>query len=155
MITRTDIGSEVRAAIASIDDPEYPGLSIVDLGLLESFDIGPAGAVNVGLIPTFSGCPALAMIAQDVAEAVKKVDGVSTASVSWLRSPTWSAERLTQHAKETLADEFTVAVQIGKKAPECPLCGSPTTELSMFGPSRCRSVSRCKQCRETVEVLRA
>lgn len=155
MIVKVDLASEVRAAISSVDDPEYPGLSIVDLGLLESFDINPDGVVDVGLIPTFSGCPALAMIAQDVVDAVEKVEGVSRASVSWLRSPTWSAERLTQYAQETLADEFTVAVQIGKQAPTCPLCGSPTTELSMFGPSRCRSVSRCKNCSETVEVLRA
>ncbi len=155
MMVQIDMRSEVRAAIASVDDPEYPGLSIVDLGLLESFEVEPEGVVQVGLIPTFSGCPALAMIAQDVVDAVEEVEGVSSASVSWLRSPTWSAERLTQHAQETLADEFTVAVQIGQKAPVCPLCGSATTELSMFGPSRCRSVSRCKNCSETVEVLRA
>jgi ring-1,2-phenylacetyl-CoA epoxidase subunit PaaD len=94
------------------------------------------------------------MIADDVAAAVRAVDGVDDVSVTWLRTPAWSPERLSQRGRDALATEFTVAVQIGTRTPECPLCGGPTVEQSMFGPSRCRSVHRCEACSETVEVMR-
>ena len=143
----------VRAAISNVDDPEYPGVSIVDLGLVESLEVDGVN-VSIGLIPTFSGCPALDMIAADVDAAVRAVDGIDDVSVSWLRSPAWSTERLSRRGREALAQEFSVAVQIGNRAPRCPLCDRPTVEKSMFGPSRCRSVHRCEACSETVEVMR-
>ncbi len=146
---------QVHAAVRSIDDPEYPGVSIVELGLLETVDISANGRVTVGLIPTFSGCPALSMIAADVKAAVAKVVGVDAVEVHWLRAPVWTANRISGEARTALADRFTVAVQLGKSAPTCPLCGSATTEQSMFGPSRCRSVNTCSTCGETVEVMRA
>lgn len=145
--------AEVFRAIASVDDPEYPGVSIVDLGLLESSEVRDAVAV-VSLIPTFSGCPALAMIANDVAAAVRTVDGITDVLVRWLTSPAWTPARLSERGRNALAREFTVAVQVGSSVPACPLCGGPTVEESMFGPSRCRSVHRCESCTETVEVMR-
>lgn len=150
----TQLELNVHAAISQVDDPEYPGISIVDLGLLETIDIGPSGAVQIGLVPTFSGCPALQMIAADVAASVSKVDNVDSVEVVWLKSPVWAIDRVSADARETMAKEFTVAVKIGNNTPLCPLCGSPTRELSLFGPSRCRSVSRCDVCNETVEVMR-
>ena len=148
-----DLEAAVLAAIATVDDPEYPGVSIVDLGLLEVVEVRQ-GIAGIGLIPTFSGCPALDMIASDVDAAVRAVEGIDEVSVSWLRSPAWSTQRLSRRGREALATEFTVAVQIGNRAPLCPLCASPTVEQSMFGPSRCRSVHRCEACSETVEVMR-
>ena len=129
-------------------------MSIVDLGLLESVEVDGA-TVRVGLIPTFSGCPALHMIADDVRDAVQGVPGVTDVDVTWLRSPVWSVERMSAETRTQLAREFTVAVRIGGAAPACPVCGGDTSEQSMFGPSRCRSVNRCTACGETVEVMRS
>ena len=148
-----DLQSAVLSAISSVSDPEYPGLSIVVLGVLEHIEVRN-GIASIGLIPTCSGCPTLAMIKADVAAAVLAVDGISEASVPWLTSPAWTPERLSPKGRKTLATEFTVAVQIGSATPMCPLCGGPTVEKSMFGPSRCRSVHRCEACSETVEVMR-
>ena len=145
----------VHEAIALVDDPEYPGISIVDLGLLESIDISDTGNVTIGLIPTFSGCPALSMIASDVEDSVSKIPAVGSVSVSWLRSPVWSVNRVSADARKIMANEFTVAVKIGKAPPACPRCGGQLRELSMFGPSRCRSVSRCDACTESIEVMRS
>lgn len=145
----------VHAAVASVDDPEYPGVSIVDLGLLETLDIDPGGSVVVGLVPTFSGCPALAVIADDVTAAVGRVPGVEQAQVVWLANPVWTPERISHDARVTMAESFTVAVQIGGREVRCPRCGAPTRQQSMFGPSRCRAVHRCSSCSETVEVVRA
>lgn len=135
----------VYSAIATVDDPEYPGISIADLGLLERIAV-QNGKAEIGLIPTFSGCPALSVIAEDVVEAVSEVEGVTSVDVTWLRSPVWSVDRVSSEAKNMLADDFTVAVQIGGAAPTCPRCGSETEERSLFGPSRCRGVHRCPSC---------
>ena len=83
--------AQVHSAVSSVDDPEYPGISIVDLGLLESIHVEPDGSTVIGLIPTFSGCPALAIIADDVVAAVQEVADVSTCTVDWLSSPAWHA----------------------------------------------------------------
>jgi ring-1,2-phenylacetyl-CoA epoxidase subunit PaaD len=150
-----DLTEVIDQAIRSVDDPEYPGVSIVDLGLLESLDVSPdEDTVAIGLIPTFSGCPALEIIAEDVRAAVAAVAPECHVTVSWLRSPVWSTDRISADAATALADRFTVAVQIGSSAATCPRCGEPTTQQSMFGPSRCRAVHRCPGCGEAIEVMR-
>ena len=146
--------AQVHSAVSSVDDPEYPGISIVDLGLLETIHVEPDGSTVIGLIPTFSGCPALAIIADDVVAAVQEVADASTCTVDWLSSPAWHADRISHEARSCLERKFTVAVQIGQRSTTCPLCASKTVEQSMFGPSRCRSVHTCTGCGETVEVLR-
>ena len=156
--TTMAIAARVRAAIATVDDPEYPGISIVDLGLLESSAGQPNGDVGVGLGPTVSGCPALAMIAADVRQAVAAVDdmaGPQTVDVRWLVSPAWTIDRVTDYARQAMAREVTVAIRIGRDPVPCPRCGADTTEDSMFGPSRCRAVHVCRSCTEVVEVMRA
>ncbi len=144
---------EVLDALSTVDDPEYPGLSIVDLGLLESIHLQPTG-VTVGLVPTFSGCPALALIAGEVRQVVSRIDGVGAVEVVWLRTPSWSVERVTRRGRRVLSGSFAVSVPTGSEVPPCPRCGGATTAQSMFGPSRCRAVHTCVHCREPVEVLR-
>ncbi|MEM7274626.1 MAG: iron-sulfur cluster assembly protein [Actinomycetota bacterium] len=147
--------ASVLAAVATVDDPEYPGVSILDLGLFESLSIGPDGQVDLDLVPTFSGCPALAMIAEDVRAAVRTVPGVGDVTVAWLAAPAWTTDRVTARGRAALAQEFTVAVRIGRSEPQCPRCGGRLDDRSLFGPSRCRSVALCGDCRETIEIMRA
>lgn len=144
---------EIRDAVHAVDDPEYPGLSIVDLGLLESIQLTRAGVI-IGLVPTFSGCPALSVIAGEVRDAVSRIDGIGAVDVVWLRTPSWSTERTTSRARQILAGSFSVGVQLGTELPPCPRCGEETAPQSTFGPSRCRAVHTCSRCREPVEVLR-
>ena len=66
MSTAEPLWQAVASAVSTVDDPEYPGVSIVDLGLLESIDVNADGHGTVSLTPTFSGCPALGMIGDDV-----------------------------------------------------------------------------------------
>ena len=144
----------VHEAVAGVDDPEYPGISIVDLGLLEVLDVSD-GRARIGLIPTFSGCPALAMMADEVTAAVSAVGGVDEVEVQWLHSPAWTVDRISADARTAMAREFTVSIQLGTKPAACPRCGADTVQESLFGPSRCRSVHRCPSCSETVEVMRS
>lgn len=144
---------EIHGAISAVDDPEYPGLSIVDLGLLETIHVR-SGRVTIGLVPTFSGCPALAVIAEAVRDAVGRIDGIDDVDVVWLRTPSWSTDRVTRRARQVLANGFSVAVQFDRQLPACPRCGEATAPRSAFGPSRCRAIHTCSRCREPVEVLR-
>ena len=149
----------VRTAVATVPDPEYPDVSIVDLGLLESVavDSGDAGSVvaHVGLIPTFGGCPALTMIAADVRAAVEALPGVDRCDVEWLPGPVWSTDRMSGGARRTLADDYTVVLRRKDGGLRCPVCGSDDVDdQSMAGPTRCRSVAWCSNCRNAVEVMR-
>jgi ring-1,2-phenylacetyl-CoA epoxidase subunit PaaD len=151
-MTSATLLDAVRAAVSAVDDPELPGVSIVELGLLERLVVDD-GAVTIGLIPTFSGCPALSVIAERVEEAAVTVEGVRTVAVTFLDSPAWSVERISGAARERLAAGLTIAVERDGRA-SCPRCGAETVEQSMFGPTRCRAVHRCPGCGEVVEVMR-
>lgn len=144
----------VMGALRGVDDPEYPGVSIVDLGLVEAVRV-EGGRVEVDLIPTFSGCPALKMIADDVRASVGAVDTVEDVDVRFVPTPVWTPERIAPTARRAIAEQFTVAVaSIGRPTP-CPRCGAVAlVEESMFGPVRCRSIHRCRSCGERVEVVR-
>jgi len=142
------------AALAGVDDPEYPGVSIVELGLLEAVRVdGPR--VEVDLVPTFSGCPALAFIAADAEAAVRAVDGVDDVTVRFVSTPVWGPERIAPGARVRIAADFAVAVAVPGRPTSCPVCGAAAlVEESMFGPVRCRSIRRCRACGERIETIR-
>ncbi|HEX4983818.1 MAG TPA: iron-sulfur cluster assembly protein [Ilumatobacteraceae bacterium] len=153
MTVAIELVEAVRAAVAAVDDPELPGVSIVELGLLEQLSVDASGAVSIGLIPTFSGCPALSLIMEQVRVAASAVEGVRSVDVTFLAAPAWSVDRISQTARDQLASGLTVAVERDGRA-ECPRCGTETVERSMFGPTRCRAVHRCPGCGEVIEVMR-
>lgn len=141
-------------ALRSVDDPEYPGLSIVDLGLVEEV-VERNGELVVGLIPTFSGCPALKMIAADVVAALETRTEITACRVEWLPAPVWSTERLSDAGRQRLASDYTVVLRRKDGTLRCPVCGSDAVkDQSMAGPTRCRSIAWCDSCRNPVEVMR-
>lgn len=155
----TTLVNPVLEAVASITDPEYPDISIADLGLVESVIVERSDVegnrATVGLIPTFSGCPALAMIADDVRSAVEALDEIDTCTVEWLKSPVWSTERISMRARSTLNLDYTVTLRRKDGTLRCPACGSDAvTDQSPAGPTRCRSIAWCPSCRNVVEVMR-
>ncbi len=158
--TSTPVEHQVWEALRTVDDPEYPGLSIVDLGLVERVDVDSGSddaadtAVVIGLVPTFSGCPALHMIAADVADAVKQATGLDPV-VDWLDEPVWTTARMSPLAEARLANEFTVVLRRKDGTLRCPVCGHDAVQdQSMAGPTRCRSIAWCPDCRNPVEVFR-
>ena len=152
------VEASVRAAVAAVPDPEYPDVSIVDLGLLESLSVVTdidGTVARIGLIPTFSGCPALDMIASDVRASVESIDAVDRCEVTWLAGPVWESTRLTLGAQTRLADDYTVVLRRKDGSLLCPVCGSDAVvDQAMAGPTRCRSVAWCPSCRNPVEVMR-
>lgn len=157
--------ADVRSTLDRIDDPELP-CSIVQLGLVESVAID-GGTVQIELLPTFTGCPALAMIEDDVRTTVGAMVGVDTCTVTWVYEPAWTAERITQAGRTRLHGhgvttpgaccggdrESTVA--LSTSAVPCPYCDSLNTRLdSPYGPTRCRQIHFCIACRNQFEHMK-
>jgi len=146
----------VRYAVSSVDDPEYPGISIDDLGILVDVRVEPAtGRVEVDLVPTRLGCPALALIRHDVEAAAAAVAGVETVEVRFRHDVPWTPERISERARRMLATQLTIAVRERDGTVRCPVCGGTELEsMTEVGPAPCRSVARCRGCRNPVEVVR-
>jgi ring-1,2-phenylacetyl-CoA epoxidase subunit PaaD len=154
-VTVTALDAErVRAAVAAVTDPEYPDLTIADLGILERVEVDDAGTVSVALVPTVLGCPALDVIEADVAAAARAA-GAREVDVTFLTSPSWTPDRIAPGARRFLAREMTVAIRARDGAVTCPVCGSTAvSHRSDFGPTVCRQLWWCDACRNPVEVIR-
>jgi ring-1,2-phenylacetyl-CoA epoxidase subunit PaaD len=159
--------------LRTIDDPEMP-ISIVDLGLVERVQQAPDGRVEIDLLPTFVGCPALTYLEEEVTRQVARLPGVTRVAVRFRYSPAWSVERITDAGRERLRRAgittplrrasggssegpelvaLTVAGQ--REAPACPLCGGRQAELeSAFGPTRCKMIYYCPTCRNSFEHMK-
>ncbi|HEY5578707.1 MAG TPA: 1,2-phenylacetyl-CoA epoxidase subunit PaaD [Acidimicrobiia bacterium] len=143
----------VRDAVSAVCDPEFPNVTIEQLGVLEDVRVVETD-VEVDLIPTFLGCPALEVIEADVRVAVLSVEGVGRVEVRFVTGPTWTPDRITDQGRLNLGD-LTVSVrdQVGEAV--CPVCGSRhVVERSPFGPTACRAIAFCEDCRNPVEVIR-
>ena len=155
--------ADVRAVLDTVPDPEMPPISIGELGMVVDVAVDGTHA-QVDLVATFSGCPAIAIITEDVAKAVLAIDGIDTADVRFVNSVVWEPERMSEAGREKLK-AFGIAppgsgqtlVQLGVRPMPvtCPLCGSRDTVAdSPFGPTPCRSSSYCNACRNPFEVIK-
>jgi ring-1,2-phenylacetyl-CoA epoxidase subunit PaaD len=145
----------VRHEVAAVTDPEYPDLTIAQLGMLEAVRDAGGGCVEVDLVPTVLGCPALREIEADVVAAARAVPGVRSVEVRFLAQPAWTADRVAPDARDRLAREYTISIRGVDGTTICPVCGGRNVEeRSAFGPTVCRSVAWCPDCRNPVEVLR-
>jgi ring-1,2-phenylacetyl-CoA epoxidase subunit PaaD len=154
---------DVRAALAEVLDPEMPVVSIVDLGIVERVVVAP-DRIDVELLPTFVGCPALDMIRAAVLERLSAFARPVTAEFTF-RVP-WTSDRITPAGRERLRsagfappgparDDRPLLVQLGEAVP-CPACGSGRTIMeNAFGPSQCRAIHYCTACRQPFEAIKA
>lgn len=144
----------IGAALRAVEDPEYPGVSVSDMGMVGKVRLDGDRAL-IELIPTFSGCPALSLIVADIERAVGSLEGVAAVTVQ-RSNAAWTPARLNHRARSRLAEEFKVAVADASGRAVCPRCSADALDQqSLFGPARCRAVMRCSQCNEIVEMLRA
>lgn len=154
MTTKTDTLALIADAVSTVDDPEFPGVSIVSLGMLHHVTVSHS-TVRVELVPTYSGCPALEYIGADVVAAVKAVANEKAVEVVWRRDVPWTPARVSPAAVPTLATEFAVTLRTVDGSLRCPVCGSvDVAERSPIGPTRCRAVAWCASCRNVIEVMR-
>ena len=152
------------AALALVEDPEIPALSIVDLGLIRHVEPQPAGALDVGLSPTYVGCPATAVIRRSVEDALRNAD-VGACTVTEVLSPPWSSDWITAEGRRKLESYGIVPprqsvqslreVLRGDRPVGCPRCHSTDTEcISEFGSTPCKALHRCRACLEPFEYFK-
>ena len=161
---------EVWDSLASVHDPEIPPCSITDLGIVERVRVTD-GRIEVDLLPTFAGCPALDVIRDDVEAALRAVAGDRDVSVRFVYSPPWTSDRITPPGREAMrtyglappgqtrpADAVFIPMAAFERAPHpvvCPFCGSTNTILeSAFGPTLCRATHFCRACRNPFESFK-
>jgi ring-1,2-phenylacetyl-CoA epoxidase subunit PaaD len=149
--------------LGGVPDPEIPVLSIVDLGIVRYVRHGAGGRLEVGLTPTYSGCPATAVIRRTVRAALD-AGGCADATIEEVLSPPWTSDWLTPQGREKLRaygiapPEEAVASPRGLWQPaavSCPRCGSGATErVSEFGSTPCKAHYRCTACREPFDYFK-
>ena len=144
-----------REVAGAVRDPEVPVLTIADLGVLREVTIDDAGAVEVTITPTYSGCPAMDTIRSDVEHALREA-GFGAVRVRTVLGPAWTTDWMTDAGRRALAaygivppgrrDGGPVALSLTVK---CPNCGSASTrELSRFGSTACKALWQCRDCGE-------
>jgi len=148
-------------AAAQVVDPEIPVLTIADLGVLRGVEVND-GHVEVTITPTYSGCPAMNMIALEIEVALAKA-GIAGASIRTVLSPPWTTDWMSADGRRKLA-EYGIAppnpgggrrALFGEEVVACPRCGSSDTRLiSEFGSTACKALWRCQACREPFDYFK-
>jgi ring-1,2-phenylacetyl-CoA epoxidase subunit PaaD len=143
----------VREALADVADPEIPVVSIVDLGMVERVDVTAAG-IDVELLPTFVGCPALEMIRSAVTERLDAFGRPVRVDFGF-RVP-WTSDRISDAGRERLRVAGFAPPSDDPAATRCPHCGSADVALdNLFGPTQCRSLFYCRTCRQPFEGFKS
>jgi ring-1,2-phenylacetyl-CoA epoxidase subunit PaaD len=159
---QTDLERRAWDAAASVVDPEIPVLTIADLGVLRGVEATDDG-LTVTITPTYTGCPAMNMIALEVELALARA-GITGAKVRQVMSPAWTTDWMTPQGREKLR-EYGIAPPpktAGRRAlfgdatiVACPRCASADTEqLAEFGSTACKSLWRCRACAEPFDLFK-
>lgn len=145
--------ADVRAALATIPDPELPVLSVVDLGIVHRVEARPDG-IDVAILPTFVGCPALDVIRSTIAERLGERFGRPVRVETTFEVP-WTSDRISAAGRAALK-EAGIAPPADPSAIRCPFCESGNVVMdSAFGPTQCRSLFYCRDCRQPFEALKS
>ena len=157
--------AEVRDALLHVMDPEIPNLSIVDLGIVRNVSVGDA--IEVELMPTFVGCPALEMIKEGVVERLAEVAPGVPATVKVTLDEPWTSDRISERGRQTLKRSGFAPPPTHREMPnrpsfiqlmpvvECPYCESRDTVVeNAFGPTLCRAIYYCRNCKQPFEQFK-
>jgi ring-1,2-phenylacetyl-CoA epoxidase subunit PaaD len=168
MVSRAGAEEALLEVLRGIPDPEVPALDIVELGIVRRVELRPDGAVAVEVTPTYSGCPAMQMIEQEIVAALR-ANGYDRVELRTVYSPAWTTDSLSDAAKAKLkaygiaAPAHTVVEQelvplmsSVRRTAACPYCGSANTERkSEFGSTACKAIHYCHQCHQPFEEFKA
>ena len=161
----TDTRADVVAAVAAVPDPEIPVVTVEDLGILRETEVDEdARTITVTITPTYSGCPAMETIEENIRYAAQKCG--YTADVRTQLSPAWTTDWMTDEGRERLREfgiapptdrvEGKVHLTLRTRQVGCPRCGSDDTEeLARFGSTACKALRRCRSCGEPFDEFKA
>jgi ring-1,2-phenylacetyl-CoA epoxidase subunit PaaD len=159
----TNTKESIFKLLSGIPDPEIPVINIQDLGILREIKFVDDQCIVV-ITPTYSGCPAMKVIEDDIRIKLKDI-GIDKVKVELVYSPAWTTDWISDEAKEKLRvygiappDHSTVdkKVLLGQKRElKCPHCGSKHTEMiSQFGSTACKALYRCMDCKEPFDYFK-
>ncbi|HXC06009.1 MAG TPA: 1,2-phenylacetyl-CoA epoxidase subunit PaaD [Bacteroidia bacterium] len=163
MIPPSHTREEILKLLSVIPDPEIPVISIQELGILRDVHL-KGEEVVVDITPTYSGCPAMKAIEQDIV-ALLHDQGIDQVKVNLVYAPAWTTDWITEAAKEKLRvygiappEKTSVdkASLTGKpKSLVCPHCGSKHVEMvSQFGSTACKALYKCLDCKEPFDYFK-
>ncbi|WP_353780184.1 1,2-phenylacetyl-CoA epoxidase subunit PaaD [Winogradskyella sp. 3972H.M.0a.05] len=162
VIELAHIDEELIPILEKVSDPEIPVLSILEMGVVRSAKVS-GKEVQVKITPTYSGCPAMDVIGDDIKTALNKA-GYST-KVQLVLSPAWTTDWITEKGRKALED-YGIAPPLepdadkeallgNKRIVKCTNCGSTQTQLvSQFGSTACKALFKCEDCQEPFDYFK-
>jgi ring-1,2-phenylacetyl-CoA epoxidase subunit PaaD len=166
-VSRVSPAARVHEELARIADPEIPAISVVDLGVIGQVDVD-AERVRIELLPTFVGCPAVGVMQEEITRRIGALGVAPSVEVIVTFDPPWTSDRISAAGRERLRlsgfappapapgsgliglEELAVMPMA-----ECPYCGSRNTTLdNPFGPTLCRAIYHCADCRQPFEQFK-
>ena len=163
MITKEqDIDQKLEKILAGVSDPEIPVLSIMEMGIVRCALI-ENGIVKVKITPTYSGCPAMDVIGDDIKAALKEAGYES--EIELVLHPAWTTDWITPNGRKALED-YGIAAPLEaeadkdvllneKRIVKCTNCGSTNTRLvSQFGSTACKAQFQCEDCQEPFDYFK-
>lgn len=160
--TERDIDPKLIPILEQVSDPEIPVLTVLDMGVVRSA-VFEGNTVKVQITPTYSGCPAMDVIGDDLKAAFKHAG--YEAHIELILSPAWTTDWITLKGRQALED-YGIAAPLSasadkeallgqKKLVKCTLCGSNNTKLvSQFGSTPCKALFKCEDCQEPFDYFK-
>ena len=157
-----NIDTELLPILALVSDPEIPVLTVLDLGVIREA-VEEDGVVRIKLTPTYSGCPAMDVIGEDLEKAFSEV-GKKT-EIELVLAPAWSTDWISEAGKQKM-EAYGIAAPLeetadkeallgDKKLVKCTNCGSTNTHLvSQFGSTACKALFKCDVCLEPFDYFK-
>lgn len=148
--------------LEQVSDPEIPVLSIMDMGVVRSAVV-ENNVVFIEITPTYSGCPAMDVIGEDIKSALE--DAGYQSEIELILSPAWTTDMITARGRKAL-QEYGIAPPLdaeadkeallgNKKLVKCTNCGSINTKLvSQFGSTACKALFKCEDCLEPFDYFK-
>ena len=155
-MVKTDTPPAIRALLGEVTDPEIPVLTIEDLGILRDVSVAKTGRVTVSITPTYSGCPAMTVIEEDITAALNAA-GYDDVVIQTVFSPAWTTAWMTPEARAKLRDFGIAPPQPADTAEiRCPRCAEDDiATISLFGSTACKALLVCNQCGEPFDYFKA
>ena len=162
IVVKPNIDEKLSPTLETVSDPEIPVLTVLDLGVIREAS-EKNGLVTIKLTPTYSGCPAMDVIGDDLQAAFAKI-GLET-KVQLVLAPAWTTDWISEGGKRKM-EEYGIASPLDEtadkdallgnaKVVKCTNCGSRNTHLvSQFGSTACKALFKCDDCLEPFDYFK-